>query len=97
MQQVKASVDVDDMGEPLNNVEKVLTKYGIALRDTTGDFRDIGEVIDEVGNKWKDFDGVQQRQIATAMAGTHQINTFIATMDNYGKVTEYTTEAMNSS
>ena len=31
------------------------------------------------------------------MAGTHQINTFIATMDNYGKVTEYTTEAMNSS
>ena len=97
MQQVKAGVDVDDMGKPLNNVEKVLTKYGIALRDTTGDFRDIGEVIDEVGNKWKDFDGVQQRQIATAMAGTHQINTFIATMDNYGKVTEYTTEAMNSS
>lgn len=97
MQQVKAGVDVDDMGEPLNNVEKVLTKYGIALRDTTGDFRNIGEVIDEVGNKWKDFDGVQQRQIATAMAGTHQINTFIATMDNYGKVTEYTTEAMNSS
>lgn len=69
MQQVKAGVDVDDMGEPLNNVEKVLKKYGIALRDTTGDFRDIGEVIDEVGNKWKDFDGVQQRQIATAMAG----------------------------
>ena len=97
MQQVKAGVNVDDMGKPLNNVEKVLTKYGIALRDTTGDFRDIGEVIDEVGNKWKDFDGVQQRQIATAMAGTHQINTFIATMDNYGKVTEYTTEAMNSS
>lgn len=31
------------------------------------------------------------------MAGTHQINTFIATMDNYGKVTEYTTEAINSS
>lgn len=30
------------------------------------------------------------------MAGTYQINTFIATMDNYGKVTEYTTEAMNS-
>ena len=27
---------------------------------------------------------------------TYQINTFIATMDNYGKVTEYTTEAMNS-
>ena len=97
MQQVKAGVDVDDMGEPLNNVEKVLTKYGIALRDTTGDFRNIGEVIDEVGNKWENFDGVQQRQIATAMAGTHQINTFIATMDNYGKVTEYTTEAMNSS
>lgn len=27
---------------------------------------------------------------------THQINTFIATMDNYSKVTEYTTKAINS-
>lgn len=96
MQQVKAGVDVDDMGEPLNNVEKVLQKVGISLRDTTGDFRDIGEVINEVGNRWEEFDNVQQRQIATAMAGTHQINTFIATMDNYGKVTEYTAKAMNS-
>ena len=69
MQQVKAGVDVDDMGEPLNNVEKVLQKVGISLRDTTGDFRDIGEVINEVGNRWKEFDNVQQRQIATAMAG----------------------------
>ena len=52
-----------------NNVEKVLQNVGISLRDTTGDFRDIGEVINEVGNRWKEFDNVQQRQIATAMAG----------------------------
>ena len=52
-----------------NNVEKVLNNYGITLRDTTGDFRDIGEVIDEVGNKWDTLEQKEQRQIATAMAG----------------------------
>lgn len=46
-----------------------MQKVGISLRDATGDFRDIGEVINEVGNRWEEFDNVQQRQIATAMAG----------------------------
>ena len=59
-----------------NNVEKVLNNYGIALRDTTGDFRNIGEVIDEVGNKWDTFEQKEQRQIATAMAGKMLARTY---------------------
>ena len=96
MQNVKAGANVDDMGESLNNTEKVLRKYGIELRDTADEFRNIEEVIDEVGAKWEQFTSVQQAQIATAMAGVHQRNTFIATMSNYNKVLEYTTEATNA-
>ena len=96
MQQVKAGVDVDDMGEPLNNVEKVLNRFNIELRDTQGNFRDMESVLDEVGKSWDIFNDVEQAQIATAIAGTYQRNTFISVMENYDKVLKYTTESQNA-
>lgn len=42
---------------------------GIALRDTSGEFRSMEDVIDEVGNAWESYNSVQQQQIATAIAG----------------------------
>ena len=65
----KAGVDIDDEGESLNNVEKVLNKFDIKLRDSMHEFRNMEDVIDEVGQKWKNFNSVQQQQIATAIAG----------------------------
>ena len=69
MEQVKAGVDIDDEGESLNNVEKVLNRFNIKLRDSMHEFRNMEDVIDEVGQKWKNFNSVQQQQIATAIAG----------------------------
>lgn len=69
MEQVKAGVDIDDEGESLNNVEKVLNRFNIKLRDSMHEFRNMEDVIDEVGQKWENFNSVQQQQIATAIAG----------------------------
>jgi TP901 family phage tail tape measure protein len=77
-EQVKAGVATDDMGENLNNVEKVLKTVNIALRDSADSFRPLGDVISEVAGRWKDFSEVQQAQIATAIAGTRQQNLFVA-------------------
>lgn len=96
MEQVKAGVNIDDEGEAINNVEKVLNKFGIQLRDTNSEFRNMEDVLDEVGNKWQSFDSVAQAQIATAIAGTHRINTFIATMENYDTVLKYTEESQDA-
>lgn len=59
--------DTDGIG--INDVEKVLSKQNISLRETTGQWRNMSNVIDEIGKKWKTFDGVTQSQISTAMAG----------------------------
>lgn len=96
MEQVKAGANIDEEGEAINNVEKVLNKFGIQLRDSTSEFRNMEDVLDEVGNKWNTFDSVAQAQIATAIAGTHRINTFVATMENYDTVLKYTEESQDA-
>ena len=96
IQNVKAGKSIDDMGESINDTEKVLTRFGISLRDNAKEFRNIGDIIDDVAARWDDFTSVEQNQIATAMAGTYQRNTFIATMENYGKAMKYAQEAQES-
>jgi len=69
MAQVKANVAIDDAGESLSNVDKVLKNLGISLRDEEGNFREMGVVIDEVAAGWSNYNNVQQEQIAGAIAG----------------------------
>ena len=97
MNQIKAGKFVDsETGEALNDVEKVLNKVGISMRDVNGQFKDSEPVIDAVAEKWSYFDGNTKKAIATAMAGTHQYNKLIAMMDNWNKVQALTETAQNS-
>lgn len=61
--------DYENDGEDLSNVETVLKKNGIALRDATGQFKEFDDVLDETASKWKNFDSVTQRAVANAFAG----------------------------
>lgn len=97
MNQIKAGKFVDaETGEPLNNVEKVLNKVGISMRDVNGQFKDSEVIMDEVAGKWNTFDSMTQKAIATAQAGAHQYNNLIALYDNYDKVQRLTETAQNS-
>lgn len=87
---------VDDMGEDISQVESVLRSLGIELRESESEFRNFDAVLDDVGNRWKDFSGVQQRQIASAFAGVYQSENFLALMNNYEKVAGYVDIAANS-
>ena len=70
MNAVAAGKDVDEFGESINNVEKVLRKYGMELRDAvTNDFLPLGDVLDELSTKWETFGTTEQSQIAGAIAG----------------------------
>lgn len=97
MNQIKAGKFIDEeTGESLNDTEKVLNKIGISMRDTNGQFLSSEKILDEVGSKWKSFDGVTQRAVATAMAGTYQYNKLISLFDNYSKALQYTEVSANS-
>lgn len=96
MEQVKAGASTDEFGDSLNNVETVLTKVNIKLRDTADSFRPLGDVIDEVASKWSTFSDVQKNQIATAIAGVRQGQVFLTLMQNYGDVQKYVTAETDS-
>ena len=88
--------DYQNNGEDLSNVETVLRGEGINLRDKTDQFRNFGDVLDEVAGNWNNYSDVSQRAIAQSFAGTHHMNEFITLMTNYGKAQEYEKVSENS-
>lgn len=96
MRDIQLGKDVDEEGESLSNVESVLTDLDIKLRDSVGEFRNFGKVIDEVGNNWGSYSSVQQAAIAKAFSGVRQQENWIVLMENFGKALEYNEVAMNS-
>lgn len=93
---VAAGKMTDDQGEALNDVEQVLNGLNIKLRDTTGQFRNMYDVISDVADNWQNYTNVEQAWIATSVAGTRQRETFLALMENWDRSLELSAAAMNS-
>lgn len=93
------SIITDEDGEQVayNDVAKALQKVGIATYTAAENFRDYGDVMDELGAKWKNLSAAEQNYIAFQMAGTRNMNRFITLMNNYGEATVLTNNALNSS
>lgn len=88
MQSVKAG-EIDETGQSLNNVEKTLSRIGVALRDDTDSFRPLEDVIADVAKVWGELDEVTRSQISGAVAGQRQAQMFAVLMQNYGDVAKY--------
>lgn len=100
---ITAKVDLDDLVDEngkvvatINDADKVLSKYGINLVDTSGKMRDMGTIMDEIGAKWGQMSTLEQNQLAYVVAGVRQRNVFIAAMEDYNKVLEATEVSQNA-
>lgn len=74
--------------ENINDIEKVLGKVGIRIRENAQEFRNFGDVIDELSLKWQKYDSVTKNAIATAMAGVRQRESFLVLMENKERADE---------
>ena len=54
----------------INQVDSALKNVGVSLRDTKGEFRDLDEVLTDLGKKWDTLNKNQQANVAVALAGT---------------------------
>lgn len=86
-----------ETGEDLSNVETVLKGVGISLRDSSDEFREFDDVLDDTAERWDSFSGVQQRAVAQAFAGTNHMNDFMVLMQQWGNVEKYIGVANNAS
>ena len=78
---IKAGIDED--GTTLGTYSKKLSTMGINVLDATGNLRNMGQVMEEIGSKWSSFSKQQQVYIAQTMAGQRQYTNLIALFDNY--------------
>ena len=100
MESVKAGAAIDNEGEAINDVEKVLIANGIQLRDGLNTFRDMDTVLSEVAVKYKELgeagNTVAQGQILTAIAGQRQINIVASLLDGWNDVVKAQETASSS-
>ena len=80
MSDIKAGTDGETS---LGHYTGKMAEMGFNVLDETGQLRDMGEVIEEVGNKWKDLTREQQVALASVMAGTRQYNNLLSLFDNW--------------
>ena len=76
---IKAGLDEDTT---LGNYSGKMAKLGFNVLDASGNLKDMGKVIEEIGGKWQDLTREQQISLAQTMAGTRQYNNLLTLFDN---------------
>lgn len=78
---IKAGTDEAEVS--LGEYSGRMAEVGISVLDNVGELRDMGEVMEEVGDKWQDLTREQQVYLAQTMAGTRQANNLVALFNNW--------------
>lgn len=69
----------------LNRVSSQLQELGVNVLDSSGELRQLDDVITEVGNAWDGWSSKQQLAIAQLVGGTRQYGQFLTLMNNFDK------------
>lgn len=96
LQEIKDIGKVSEDDTTFSNVAKALNSIGIAAVDSSGQLRNLQEIMDELGPLWNTLDRNHKAYIATVLAGNRQQSRFIALMDNYDRAMELVSVSQNS-
>ena len=69
-------------GTTLGSIGEALNEVGVNIQTSTGDLRDMGDVIEELMGKWQDLDTAQKQALAVKLAGKYQYNNLMALLEN---------------
>jgi TP901 family phage tail tape measure protein len=73
-----------------------MAELGFNVLDANGKLRDMGTVIEEIGNRWEDLTREQQISLAQTMAGQRQYSNLIALFDNFEQYNKALATAQNA-
>ena len=89
-------VEVEGEEVSFNKIDKALQTVGVSLTDTTGQFRNLDDVLFELADKWDSLDRNTQRYIATTVAGSRQQSRFLAMMSDSSRLHKLQTDALDA-
>ena len=78
--------DTLEDGVDLNKYSKALETVGVHILDSTGNLKEMDQILDELGKKWNQISKSSQVALAETVAGVRQYSQFMATMNNYDKI-----------
>lgn len=85
MSDIKSGLDDETT---LGNYTAKMAEYGVNVLDANGNLRDMGKVIEEIGEKWASLSREQQVALSQTMAGTRQYNNLLSLFDNWDMYTK---------
>ena len=91
---IQAGIDED--GVTLGKYSGDMAKIGISVLDLNGNLRNMGEVMEEIGNKWSTMTQEQKIYLAQTMAGQRQYSNLMALFDNFDKYESALNTAQNA-
>lgn len=97
MQEIRDIGKIEEDGTTFSNVAKALNSIGIAATDSSGQLRNLQDIMDDLGPMWATLDRNHKAYIATTLAGNRQQSRFIALMDNYDRALELVDVSQNAS
>ena len=80
----KASATEGPLAEDISAAEESLRAVGVQVRSSAGEFRDMNDIMTELGGKWNTLTDVQQSNISYNVAGIRQTN-ILKTLLTYWK------------
>lgn len=86
----------EDEWTNLNDIETVLGRIGIKIRDNAKEWRNVDDILSEIGEKWDTWDKTTQNAVATAIAGTRQRENVLTLFANWDDVSKYAEIAENA-
>lgn len=87
------------LDEGSSNGKKIIEIFedlGLQMYDTNGQLKSGFDLLEELSGKWNTLDGNTQKYIATTIAGTTQLNGFLALMNNFSHAIDATDTALDS-
>lgn len=87
---------LDDSSSNGKKIATIFEELGVSMYDTDGQLLSSYELLSNLNEKWDGLDTNTKNYIASTIAGTNQLNNFLALMNNFDHAVEATETALNS-
>lgn len=85
LQQGSLAEAVGTTNEEMAKAEKLMSQYGITIKDGNGGLKSLDAILLEVSKKWELMNDGERQFAASTLAGVRQSSSFVAMMESMGK------------
>ena len=81
--ELKGAINEDNLTTTLGTISSSLKQVGVDVLDSYGAMRDMGSIVEDLGNKWQFLTTAQKTAIGEVVAGKRQYTQLFALFDNW--------------